>query len=305
MKYIVLSTAVIDEIHYADGTVAKNIAGGAGIYALCGMKVWHDDVGIVTGVGADYLGIYGDWYKKNSLTTEGLIVKDEHTPLTKVQYFADGERIETPKYGEDHYKKIEGTCADIEPFLSDATGLYIFKNANPDFWDNFIKLKKKYPHIKVMWEIAADATIPENLVYIKEVLQYIDVLSINETEAKTLLGKESRDEVIDTLIALSLPMIFFRVGSSGSYAIQNGDVCFVPSVQDCNVVDVTGGGNSSSGGFFVGYCETGNGTESAIMGNISASVCIAQTGTPPLLDNRLRAEMLMRKENMKGEKYVK
>ncbi len=75
-----LSTAVTDEIHFSDKKVKKNIAGGAGIYALSGMKIWHDDVTIVTGVGEDYLDIYGKWYEKNNISTEGLIVKNKYTP---------------------------------------------------------------------------------------------------------------------------------------------------------------------------------------------------------------------------------
>lgn len=63
MKYAVISAAVTDEIRFADGTV-KIVPGGAGIYALSGIKLWEDDVEIVTGVGEDYDSLHGKWYKK-------------------------------------------------------------------------------------------------------------------------------------------------------------------------------------------------------------------------------------------------
>lgn len=36
---------------------------------------------------------------------DGLIEKDDKTPHTVIQYFEDGEREETPRYGAEHYKK--------------------------------------------------------------------------------------------------------------------------------------------------------------------------------------------------------
>ena len=63
MKYIVASTAVTDEIHFADGKRVETVAGGAGVYALCGIKLWSDDVMLVTGVGADFLASMEDGIK--------------------------------------------------------------------------------------------------------------------------------------------------------------------------------------------------------------------------------------------------
>ncbi len=105
MKYIIASTAVTDEIRFADGKTVERVAGGAGIYALCGMRLWTEEVLLVTGVGADYRDIYGRWYEDNGISLEGLIVKDQRTPHNIITYFADGEREETPLYGPEHYKK--------------------------------------------------------------------------------------------------------------------------------------------------------------------------------------------------------
>ena len=73
MKYIIASTAVTDEIHFVDGKRTEIVAGGAGVYALCGVKLWSDDVMLVTGVGTDFSGIYGEWYKNNNISMDGLI----------------------------------------------------------------------------------------------------------------------------------------------------------------------------------------------------------------------------------------
>ena len=75
MKYIIASTAVTDEIHFVDGKRTEIVAGGAGVYALCGVKLWSDDVMLVTGVGTDFSGIYGEWYKNNNISMDGLMIK--------------------------------------------------------------------------------------------------------------------------------------------------------------------------------------------------------------------------------------
>ena len=82
MKYVVMSTTVQDNIHFPNNDAEICAAGGAGMYALAGMRVWEEDVGIVSGVGEDYAGLFGKWYHENAVTTRGLRVKDEYTPCT-------------------------------------------------------------------------------------------------------------------------------------------------------------------------------------------------------------------------------
>ena len=97
MKYIIASTAVTDEIHFVDGKRTEIVAGGAGVYALCGVKLWSDDVMLVTGVGTDFSGIYGEWYKNNNISMDGLIEKDDKTPYyekgTSYNYFDEEENL--------------------------------------------------------------------------------------------------------------------------------------------------------------------------------------------------------------------
>ena len=50
MDYIIASTVVTDEIRFADKKTVEKKAGGAGIYALCGIRLWCDSVMPVTGV---------------------------------------------------------------------------------------------------------------------------------------------------------------------------------------------------------------------------------------------------------------
>ena len=198
MKYIVQSTVVWDRISFPGSSDAMEAPGGAGFYALAGMKVWEDDVGIVSGIGADYLPKFGDWYRENHLPTEGLLVKDPHSPQTLVQYAPDGERTERPVFGEAHYHSIEATPQELAPFCQDAAGIYVFKNLDPSYWEGLLPLKEKYG-FHLMWEIAADAAVSEHYHAVKKLAEQTSVFSINRTEALQLTQAASLEAAIAVL----------------------------------------------------------------------------------------------------------
>ena len=303
MKYIVMSTAVQDVIRFPDGRPEIRAAGGAGIYALAGMKLWDDEVGIVTGVGEDYMGLFGEWYRENGLSTEGLLSKTEHTPCTVIEYRPDGERTETPVYGEEHYRSVEPQPEDLMPFLEDTEGLYVFKNAESSFWDALLTLKRKRG-FRLLWEIGADAAVPAQRENVLDIARQTDMLSINRTEACSLFGVRELDAAIGALLRSGIPCVYLRNGADGVYLLKNAEVWHVPSVRDAVAADPTGGGNSSTGAALIGFCRGCGPCEIAAMGNVSASICIRQYGVPPAYDALLRhtARALMYQTAALGER---
>lgn len=287
MKYIIASTAVTDEIRFADGKKVEKVAGGAGIYALCGVKLWCDDVMIATGVGKDFDGIYGSWYRRNHLSMEGLLIKDEKTPHTVIRYFEDGEREEIPLYGPDHYKKIETVPKDLEGYFRSAKGIYIFKNSDEKYWKEILEYKKNSP-AKVMWEIGSDAAYGENYDRVKAIAKQIDIFSINLTESRNLIGKGELEDIIKEYQSWEIPLIFLRRGAEGAVMITPEDAVCVPSQKDVQVADPTGGGNSSSGAVLYGFCEGFSPEICGIMGSISAAMCISQYGVPEEITEEMR-----------------
>ena len=293
MKYVIASTAVTDEIHFADGKSVEIVAGGAGIYALCGVKLWCDEVMLATGVGADFQEIYGEWYEKNHLSMEGLIIKDEKTPHTVINYFEDGEREEIPLYGAHHYKKIETVPEDLKPYFETAKGIYIFKNSDPEYWKKIIQYKEN-SSAKVMWEIGCDATYPENYENIKRIAQHMDVFSINLTESRHMMAKDDMEEIIKEYQSFGIPLVFLRRGAAGAVMITPEEVTYVPSQKNVNVVDPTGGGNSSSGSVLYGFCEGFSPKICGTMGSISAAMCLGQYGVPEKITEEMRQEAMKR-----------
>lgn len=301
MKYVIASTAVTDEIWFADGKTVEKVAGGAGIYALCGIKLWSDEILLATGVGEDYKEIYKEWYTENHISMDGLVVKDKKTPKTLIQYFSNGEREETPLYGEEHYKKIELTPEELAPHFITAKGIYIFKNIDENYWTKIIELKKISQTI-VMWEIACDATFYENLPSVKRIAQNLEILSINLTEAKNLFGLDNLKDIVREFKTWNLKLVYLRRGSEGAIMITPSQTVEIPAEKNVTVIDPTGGGNSSSGAVLYGYCEGVDWKSCGKMGSISAAMCISQYGVPPRISLEMREEAIRKiKQEVAGE----
>lgn len=286
MKFIVVSAVVTDEIHFLDGNKII-VPGGAGIYALAGIKLWEDDVEILTGIGEDYVHLHGEWYKENQISMNMMKVKDEHSPYTIIQYFKDGEREEIPRYGLKHFNKLETSAEELRDYLETSDGIYIFKNCDSKFWESLLKVQRR-SHTKIMWEIAADGAIPSNIEKIEKILKWVDAFSINITEARSLFQIEDLEVIINRLQKWNLELVFLRLGAKGAVLISREEVVYVPSQPNVNVVDPTGGGNSSTGGVLCGMVNKYSLKECGIMGCLSAAMCISQHGVPQYITKQMR-----------------
>ena len=286
MEYVIVSTAVMDDMTLADGTYMGKLLGGAGIYALCGAKLWTDQVILVTGAGQDLYDRHKSWFEKNRRSMEGITIKSECSPISILQYQENGERTEAPLYGAEHYQLMEATPREIEPHCREAKGVYIFKGTDSEYWKKILDLKNQYG-FRILWELNGDYACPQYMDAVRGIAEGIDVFSINAGEAKRLFGCEEA-ETVEQLRALGVPLVYYRRGSKGAYVISPREIQKVPGVQDLAVIDATGGGNSSSAGVLYGYCEGLAPKECGILGSISAAACITQYSVPESIDDGLR-----------------
>ena len=277
--FIAVSTAVTDDLHLADGTHIGVRLGGAGIYAFSGIRLWTDSVLQVTGVGEDFAHTYGDWFQRNRCSMDGLLVKDPHTAVSRVQYLPDGERTETPRYGGDHYRKLEATPAELEPFFAKAKGVYIFKDMPEGYWDAILAMKDQYGFV-LEWELNADVACPACREQVQRIASRCDILSLNRTEAKRLFATDSLDEAASALHSWNIPLVYLRTGGDGARVLSGGKEWAIPCAKNVQVEDPTGAGNSSSGGVLYGWTMGESPLLCGIRGAISAARCIEQYGPP-------------------------
>ena len=278
-EYIIVSTAVTDDIFLANLDYVGSYLGGAGIYALAGISLWTKNATILTGVGTDFFKRYFSWFESNGLSTEGIYEAAPLTPRTNVQYLPGGERIETPCFGASHYAKMEPSATDIAQKCKNARGVYIFKEANSAFWDTLLKAKEQ-EGFAIEWEINADSAKGVNYQTVKNIAEHCEIFSINLQESLSLLSVQTIEEVINIFYKWNVPLIFLRTGRNGSIVIRENNSTFVPSIPGVNATDPTGAGNASSAAVLYGFCEGYSDYNCGILGNISAATVITQFGPP-------------------------
>lgn len=299
MDYVIVSTAVTDDLYLADGTHRGTQLGGAGVYALCGVRLWSDSAVLVTGVGEDFAALHGDWFRQNDCSVAGLLVKDPHTAVSAVRYRSDGERTETPPLGPEHYLRLEASPEELLPFYPGAKGAYIFKDLRPGYWEKVLAGREKYG-FPILWELNADAARPECLPRVREIAEACGLFSLNRTEAGALLGTADVNKITKALLGWNTRLIYLRLGSSGAAVLSGGRAIYIPCAPCVRVEDPTGAGNSSTAAVLYGWGEGLSPAECGVLGAISAARCIEQFG-PPELTAAARARCRADREQMLRE----
>lgn len=292
MEYIIATTVSSDEIHLPDGHVIENQPGSAGFYALAGVRVFTDKVAIVGGIGPEYLPRHEKWYRDNRVSTAGLILRSNVSPTNIITYFPDGSRVDNPNTGLGEFRALDPTVDEVFHCCDQSTkGVYVFKALDRDYLDALIGGRYRFGY-KLMWEISEDACKPENVDVIESYLKDIDVFSINRHEAKLLYGTDDEATAEARLAAASPNWVFFRRGGEGAHMLSGGVSYHCPSVKDVQVVDTTGGGNSSSGAVLVGRCEGASPQLAGTMGSAAAAIIISQFGVPDLITDEMTARAM-------------
>ena len=121
-----------------------------------------------------------------------------------------------------------------------------------------------------------------------EVLAKVDYLTPNETEAVTLVGKESLDQfqnieqLADELLGFGVRNVVITLGEKGAFVKGAGVAQHVPAFQMDNIVETTGAGDAFAGGFAVALAEKKSLVEAVRFGCAVAGISVTRRGTAPL-----------------------
>jgi sugar/nucleoside kinase (ribokinase family) len=282
----ILSHIVIDEIH-RPGAVEPAIAvGGAGAYAAVGASLASSALAtvLISGVGAQDREFFESWCRMREIDPTGLFPVSAHSPRTRIDYREDGERVESPVFGTEHFDEHTPLPIHI-PFEADELcGVYLFHDDGADYWRNIAESSSL--SAPLLWEISAASCRPDHRDAVRERAPLIDVLSINAVEAASLFG--TRAEAISELRALDRTVLL-RLGAAGSVVIERGRMLRVAAAPTI-VSDPTGGGNSYSGAFLAAFAASGDPVRAAQVAAAAAGMVISQSGAP-LVDDGVRARV--------------
>jgi len=122
---------------------------------------------------------------------------------------------------------------------------------------------------------------------LKEVLKRIDVLTINDSEARQLSGEYSLVKAAEKILQMGPKYLIIKKGEHGALLFGEGQIFSAPALPLAEVFDPTGAGDSFAGGF-IGYLAAvksvnfNNIKNAIIYGSALASFCVEKFGTERL-----------------------
>jgi sugar/nucleoside kinase (ribokinase family) len=278
MSLLVIGTVAFDAIETPFGKTDK-IVGGAATYAGLAAAYFYDKVKIVAVVGDDFPRSEIEDLNNHHIDTEGLQVR-----AGEKSFFWAG-KYHNDMNSRDTLVTELNVLADFDPIIpasyQDCEYLML-GNLTPQVQQTVIKRLTNRPKLIVMdtmnfWmDIALDDLL--------ETIKMIDVLTINDAEARQLSGEYSLVKAARKILTMGPKYLIIKKGEHGALLFHEGMIFAAPALPLADVFDPTGAGDTFAGGFIgyiakVGTVNFNNMKNAIIFGSALASFCVEKFGT--------------------------
>ena len=283
MSLLVVGTVAFDAIETPFGKTDK-IVGGAASYITLAASYFHRDINLVSVIGDDFPEEFLNTLKKQGANLEGLqIKKGEKSFFWAGKYHNDLN-------SRDTLDTQLNVLADFDPIVPEnakSPDFLMLGNLVPAVQQKVIAQLTKRPKLIVLdtmnfWmDIAMDD--------LKKTLTMVDVLTINDSEARQLSGEYSLVKAAQKILQMGPKVLVIKKGEHGALLFNKEQVFFAPALPLEDVFDPTGAGDTFAGGF-IGYLAKTkdisfeNMKRAIIFGSAMASFCVEKFGTERLIN---------------------
>ncbi len=280
MSLIVVGSMAFDAIETPFGKSDKIVGGAATYIAWCASN--FTNVNQISVVGGDFPQEELDALTARGVALEGVeIKKNEKSFFWSGRYHLDmnsRDTLVTELNVLEHFKPIVPDSYQGCEFL-------MLGNLTPSVQLSVINQLQRRPKLTVMdtmnlWmDIAMDD--------LKEVLKKVDVLMVNDSEARQLSGDYSLVKAASTIMKMGPEFLIIKKGEHGALLFYEDKVFFAPALPLEEVFDPTGAGDTFAGGFIGHLAKTKdisfeNMKTAIIVGSAMASFCVEKFGTQRL-----------------------
>jgi sugar/nucleoside kinase (ribokinase family) len=273
MSLLTVGTVAFDTIETPFGK-AEMVVGGACTYISLAASYFTDNIGVVAVVGDDFPKDELKYLTKRGVNLDGLQVKQGEK-----SFFWHG-RYHTDMIGRDTLVTELNVLADFDPILPESykkSQFVMLGNLTPSVQMRVLEQLKAKPKLVVLdtmnfWmNVAMDSLL--------EVIKKVDVLTINDEEARQLSGEYSIRKAAMKILTMGPRYLIIKKGEHGAMLFHKKDVFFCPGLPLEEVFDPTGAGDTFAGGFIGYIAKTGdtsfeNLKRAIIHGSALASFCV-------------------------------
>jgi len=275
MSLITVGTVAFDDIKTPFGH-AEKVIGGACTYASWSASYFTNDIRLVSIVGGDFPKSELQKLNERGVSTEGLEIVED-----KKSFFWAGEYHDNMNQRTTLATELN-VLADFDPVLpaSYKDAQYIMLgNLTPEIQMKTINQLSTDPKLIVMdtmnfWmDVAWDELL--------EVVKKVDVITINDEEARQLSGEYSLVSAAEKIHEMGPKYVVIKKGEHGALLFSEGRIFSAPALPLAEVKDPTGAGDTFAGGF-IGYLAKtddisfDNMKRAIIYGSVMASFCVEE-----------------------------
>ena len=282
MSLLVIGTVAFDAIETPFGKTDK-IVGGAATYISLAASYFTKNINLVSVVGDDFPNATIKLLQNHHVNTDGLqVLKGQKTFFWAGKYHND---LNTRDTITTELNVLENFNPIVLESYQDCEFLML-GNLVPKVQQQVIGQLKKRPKLIVLdtmnfWMVIA-------LNDLLQTIALVDVLTINDAEARQLSGEYSLVKAAKKILNMGPKYLIIKKGEHGALLFNKDDVFYAPALPLEEVFDPTGAGDSFAGGF-IGYLAQSkdisfdNMKRAIIFGSAMASFCVEKFGTEKLI----------------------
>jgi sugar/nucleoside kinase (ribokinase family) len=276
-KLVVVGTVAFDAIQTPFGKTDK-ILGGAATFIGLSAAHFNTEVGLVSVVGGDFPQEYLDMLSNRGMNIDGIeVVKDGKTFFWSGKYHNDMNTRDT-------LVTELNVLADFNPVVPE-----YFKDAQVVMLGNLhpavqLGVIEQTPAAKLIVLDTMNFWMDSALELLHKVIAKVDVITINDEEARQLSGEYSLVAAARKIHAMGPKYVVIKKGEHGALLFNNESIFFAPALPLEEVFDPTGAGDTFAGGFAGFLAASGdysfeNMKRAIIYGSNFASFAVEKFGT--------------------------
>lgn len=280
MSVLVVGTVAFDSIETPFGS-AERILGGSASYFALGASFFAP-VRIVGVIGQDFPQDYLDIFTQRQIDVEGIHRAQGDTFHWRGRYHEDINLRDTI---ELHLNVLAGFEPKLPESYRDAE--YVFLgNIDPS---TQMEVLRQIRRLKLVVLDTMDHWIRESQQELRKVLERIEILVINDSEARLLSGYDNIVKAARAILKMGPRMVLIKRGEYGVLQFSDSSIFATPAYPLEDVFDPTGAGDSFAGGFLGQLARSGDQSQGGlrraiVYGSVVASFTVEDFGVKRLTE---------------------
>lgn len=277
-KLLAVGTVAFDAIETPFGKTDK-ILGGSGTFVGLAAAQFGVQTGVVSVVGGDFPQEYLDMMNSRGINTDGVeVIPEGKTFFWSGKYHNDMN-------SRDTLITELNVLADFDPVVPEDfknAPILMLGNLHPLIQMSVLDQMDEKPKLAILdtMNFWMDSVLDD----LHKVLKRIDVITINDEEARQLSGEYSLVNAAKKIHSMGPKYVVIKKGEHGALLFNNGKMFFAPALPLATVFDPTGAGDTFAGGFAGYLAKTEdvsfeNLKRAIIYGSNLASFCVEKFGT--------------------------